>query len=96
MMGVSPQHGMDGDPSPAAAPVMPGGKSRTVPHFQFAARTGRVDWRRLAAVDVDRMAREMDVGVLQKLLQSVTFCNIESEDLSDVDPNIVKLFRLSQ
>lgn len=88
MMGFSQQSAPAPAPATAAPPVMP--------RFQFAPRTGRVDWRRVASVNIDRMARDMDVEVLQKLLRNVAFCDIEGEDLSDVDPNVVKLFRLSQ
>lgn len=34
--------------------------------------------------------------MLKKSLQNVTFCDIETEDLRYIDPNIVKLFQTSQ
>ena len=40
--------------------------------------------------------RELDVDCLQRNLTNLTFCDIESEDLSDTDPNFIKLFRLAQ
>lgn len=39
----------------------------------------------LAAVDVDRIAREMDFQALQDNLEQITFCNIEGEVVSCSD-----------
>ena len=36
----------------------------------------------LAAVDVDRIARETDFQALQDNLEQITFCNIEGEVVS--------------
>ena len=36
----------------------------------------------LAAVDVDRIARDMDFQALQDNLEQITFCNIDSEVVS--------------
>lgn len=38
----------------------------------------------------------MDVRTLQQVLDNVTYCDIESECLDNVDQNYVKLFQLSQ
>lgn len=63
----------------------------------FNRRNERIDWRRmgktssrenvdqtdfLAAVDVDRIARDMDFQALQDNLEQITFCNIDSEVVS--------------
>jgi hypothetical protein len=40
--------------------------------------------------------RELDVESLQRNLTNITFCDIESEDLGNVDSNFIKLFRLAQ
>ncbi|XP_028392476.1 uncharacterized protein LOC114517034 [Dendronephthya gigantea] len=65
--------------------------------FTFKKRSERVDWRKLAAVDVNRIARELDFKSLQENIMNITFCNIEAEmDSHLVDPNFVKLFQLSQ
>ena len=40
--------------------------------------------------------RELDVSCLQKNLTNITFCDIEGEDLSNTDPNFIKLFRIAQ
>ncbi len=36
----------------------------------------------LAAVDVDRIARDMDFQALQDNLEQITFCNIDAEIVS--------------
>ncbi|CAD5118268.1 DgyrCDS6986 [Dimorphilus gyrociliatus] len=65
--------------------------------FHFRQRQERIDWRRLAAIDVDSVARNLDFQTLQENIMNVTFCNIESEiDTRNVDPNFLKLFKLSQ
>lgn len=39
----------------------------------------------LAAVDVERIAREMDFQVLQENLEQITLCNIDGEVVSEED-----------
>ncbi|KAI8503930.1 Zinc finger protein dzip1 [Branchiostoma belcheri] len=65
--------------------------------FQFRKRFERVDWRKIASVDVDRISRELDFHSLQDNIMNITFCDIQQEvDLRMVDPTFVKLFRLAQ
>eukprot|EP00112_Aurelia_sp_Birch-Aquarium-sp1_P017815 Seg417.17 transcript_id=Seg417.17/GoldUCD/mRNA.D3Y31 product="Zinc finger protein DZIP1L" protein_id=Seg417.17/GoldUCD/D3Y31 len=65
--------------------------------FSFRKRHSKVDWRRLAAVDVDRIAREVDVQTLQDNIAHVAFCDVENElSLREVDVNLIKLFKLAQ
>ncbi|XP_014676832.1 PREDICTED: zinc finger protein DZIP1L-like [Priapulus caudatus] len=65
--------------------------------FMFRKRTERLDWRLLASVDIDRIAREVDLTALQDNISNITFCNIERElDFSDVDSNFVKVYKLAQ
>lgn len=68
--------------------------------LHFRPRTEPIDWRRLAALDVDRVAREMDVGVLQDFIKAVTFCALEGERCPNcngpADPSLIKLVRMSQ
>ncbi|XP_073707826.1 cilium assembly protein DZIP1 isoform X2 [Garra rufa] len=70
------------------------------PPFKFRARRENVDWRRINAVDVDRVASELDFHTLQDHITEVTFCNVEGERCqrcqSPVDPALIKLFRLAQ
>ncbi|NXY75932.1 DZIP1 protein, partial [Glareola pratincola] len=70
------------------------------PAFQFRGRHEAPDWRRLSAVDVGRVSREGDVGVLQEHLEHVTFCSAERERCphcqGPADPLLLKLLRLAQ
>ena len=47
--------------------------------FSFRKRVERVDWRKIASVDVDNIARTMDFSTLQANIMNVTFCNLEAE-----------------
>lgn len=68
--------------------------------FRFRSRTEPIDWRRLSALDVDRVARDMDVSTLQDFIMTITFCALEGERCPNcrgpVDPSLVKLLRMSQ
>lgn len=65
--------------------------------FGFRKKNARLDWRKLAAVDLDRVAREIDIYTLQENIDHITYCNIEAElDTRMMDPNFIKLFKLSQ
>ncbi|KAM7031203.1 cilium assembly protein DZIP1 [Passerculus sandwichensis] len=78
----------------------PGAGPAAFPAFQFRVRHENPDWRRLSTVDVERVAREGDVAVLQALLEHVTFCNAERECCphcqGPADPLLLKLLRLAQ
>ncbi|XP_012939036.1 zinc finger protein DZIP1L [Aplysia californica] len=72
----------------------PGGKNGG---FSFRKRVERVDWRKIASVDVDNISRTLDFTTLQENIMNLTFCNLEAElDIRSVDPNFVKLFKLAQ
>ncbi|XP_039292326.1 zinc finger protein DZIP1L isoform X2 [Nilaparvata lugens] len=65
--------------------------------FNFSLYKGRVDWKKLGAVDVDRLISEKDLELLSDLLRNVTNLNLESDfDVKVLDPDFVKLFRLAQ
>ncbi|GCB70679.1 hypothetical protein scyTo_0010828, partial [Scyliorhinus torazame] len=68
--------------------------------FKFRTRHETVDWRRFSAIDVDRVARELDVATLQENIMSVTFCTLDSERCpwcqNPVDPVLLKVFKLAQ
>ncbi|XP_076134946.1 cilium assembly protein DZIP1L isoform X1 [Alosa pseudoharengus] len=68
--------------------------------FHFRVRTEPVDWRRIGALDVDRVGREMDIGLLQEHVTGVTFCDVSGERCphcrGSVDPALVKVLRMSQ
>ncbi|XP_022098690.1 zinc finger protein DZIP1L-like isoform X2 [Acanthaster planci] len=79
--------------TPRAVPVtMNGG-----PGFTFQKRHERIDWRRMASVDVNRVMQELDFATLQDVIMTVTFCDITAEvDMRAIDANFIKLFQLSQ
>lgn len=68
--------------------------------FHFRVRSEPVDWRRIGALDVDLVAREMDIGLLQEHITGVTFCDVGSERCphcrGSLDPALVKVLRMSQ
>ncbi|XP_019398513.1 PREDICTED: zinc finger protein DZIP1L isoform X2 [Crocodylus porosus] len=74
----------------------PGG----IPAFKFQSRHDSIDWRRFSAIDVERVARELDVTTLQESINSVTFCNLDSEKCpycqQPVDPVLLKVFKMAQ
>lgn len=74
--------------------------SGPLPFFQFRPRLESVDWRRLSAIDVDKVAGAVDVLTLQENIMNITFCKLEDEKCphcqSGVDPVLLKLIRLAQ
>ncbi|XP_027631373.1 zinc finger protein DZIP1L [Tupaia chinensis] len=74
--------------------------AHALPTFKFQPRRETVDWRRISALDVDRVARELDVATLQENIAGVTFCNLDREACSrcgqPVDPVLLKVLRLAQ
>eukprot|EP00600_Ochromonadales_sp_CCMP1393_P003028 CAMPEP_0174989194 /NCGR_PEP_ID=MMETSP0004_2-20121128/20579_1 /TAXON_ID=420556 /ORGANISM="Ochromonas sp., Strain CCMP1393" /LENGTH=1304 /DNA_ID=CAMNT_0016242561 /DNA_START=94 /DNA_END=4008 /DNA_ORIENTATION=- len=65
--------------------------------FFFQQRRGHLNLRSLAAVNIEKLVREVDVDTLQAHVENITFCNLREEDLRYLtDPQIVKLFRVSQ
>uniref|UniRef100_A0A1B6K7G2 C2H2-type domain-containing protein n=1 Tax=Homalodisca liturata TaxID=320908 RepID=A0A1B6K7G2_9HEMI len=66
-------------------------------NFTFNLYRGRVDWKKLEVVEIDRIVRDQDVELLNIYMDSVTNCNLDSEyDVKILDPNFIKLFRLAQ
>lgn len=72
----------------------------SLPPFRFRTRRENVDWRRISALDVDRVASELDFQTLQDHITGVTFCSVDAERCqrcqAPVDASLLKLFRLSQ
>ncbi|XP_061492561.1 cilium assembly protein DZIP1L [Rhineura floridana] len=70
------------------------------PAFKFQLRRDMIDWRRFSAIDVDRVARELDLATLQENINSITFCNLDAEKCpycqQPVDPVLLKVFKMSQ
>ncbi|XP_057194842.1 cilium assembly protein DZIP1 isoform X2 [Triplophysa rosa] len=95
-----PSSGSQNRPAMSGPLTSSGVGTAVPPPFKFRARRESVDWRRFNAVDVDRVACEMDFDALQEHITAVTFCNVEGERCprcqSPVDPALIKLFRLAQ
>ena len=51
---------------------------------------------RAASVNIEGIVRNLDIDTLQDNLINIAFCDIEAEDLRNVDPNFIKMFKLSQ
>ena len=70
------------------------------PQFIFKDRQssgGRINWRQLMNVDLDKVTKEIDLQTLETLLNNVTYANLDREDLERLgDQHFVKLFRISQ
>ncbi|KAM8977480.1 LOW QUALITY PROTEIN: cilium assembly protein DZIP1 [Pelodytes ibericus] len=68
--------------------------------FKFRTRHETVDWRRIGAIDVDKVVNELNFETLQDNLINITFCNLENETCpgchKSMDPLFLKLFRLAQ
>lgn len=47
--------------------------------FAFRQRFERLDWRKIAAIDIDQISRTLDFQALQENIMNITFCNLESE-----------------
>ncbi|NWH21839.1 DZI1L protein, partial [Grus americana] len=89
-------------PMPAGMPGASPGLTIPVdiPPFHFQPRRVGVDWRRFGAIDVERVAREVDVAALQDHIASVTFCNLDGERCphcgQPADPVLLKVLRMAQ
>ncbi|TVK90597.1 Zinc finger protein DZIP1L [Bagarius yarrelli] len=88
---------------------MPGQTSPTSPSwsasipthpFHFRPRIEPLDWRRMAALDVDRVDKETDINMLQDFISAVTFCAVEGERCPQcrcpIDTTLLKVLRMSQ
>ncbi|XP_069474139.1 cilium assembly protein DZIP1L isoform X2 [Ambystoma mexicanum] len=71
-----------------------------IPAFKFQPRRDSIDWRRFSAIDVDRVAHELDVATLQENIGSITFCSLEGERCpycqQPVDPVLLKVLKMAQ
>ncbi|XP_074768241.1 cilium assembly protein DZIP1L [Athene noctua] len=71
-----------------------------IPPFHFQTRRVSVDWRRFSAIDVERVAREVDVAALQEHITGVTFCDLDGERCphcgQPADPVLLKVLRMAQ
>ena len=63
-----------------ASSYMPKGSNAR--SFAFRKRFERIDWRKMASIDIDHIARTLDFNALQENIMNITFCNIEGELVS--------------
>ena len=64
--------------------------------FRFQRRHGRLDWRKLSSVDIDRVMRDVELDALEDNLENITFAEISEDDLRYfTDSNFLKLFRMA-
>uniref|UniRef100_A0A8C4UJY8 C2H2-type domain-containing protein n=1 Tax=Falco tinnunculus TaxID=100819 RepID=A0A8C4UJY8_FALTI len=91
-------------PMPGATGILGASPGLTIPvdipPFHFQPRRVSVDWRRFSAIDVEQVAREVDVATLQEHISGVTFCNLDGERCphcgQPADPVLLKVLRMAQ
>jgi hypothetical protein len=65
--------------------------------FHFCQRQGSLNLKSVRAIDLDRVVRETDVDVLQMNIENIAFSELREEDVRCMsDPDVIKLFRISQ
>lgn len=65
--------------------------------FFFRQRKGKLNLRKLEAIDLEKVIREVDVDLLQQCIENITFSEFQDYDIHYLtDKQIVKLFKLSQ
>ncbi len=67
------------------------------PGFCFQQRRSKIDVRSISKLDLDKIVREVDVEMLQKSLENITFGKLELDDLKYMpDDLIIRLFQVAQ
>ena len=65
--------------------------------FTFQPRRGQLDLRSITNLDVDRIAREVDIDSLQTCLENITFSSISQDDLNLYSNDcFIRLFQIAQ
>lgn len=88
-----------GNGAPAISPFAKPSQPQT--KFQFQARHGDINWRKLARVDMDELVATVDVATLQEFVDQLVFCDTQPNNdhrgrRHFKDPRFVQLFRLTQ
>ncbi|KAF7996787.1 hypothetical protein HCN44_002433 [Aphidius gifuensis] len=66
-------------------------------YFNMHRTKVRVDWNRISTIDIDSVIRDRDFLTIDENVNNVVDYSLENEyDVKILDPNFVKLFRLSQ
>ncbi|KAM6326709.1 LOW QUALITY PROTEIN: cilium assembly protein DZIP1L [Podargus strigoides] len=73
---------------PGASP----GLSIPVGPFHFQPCQASVDWNHFSTIEVEQVARDMNVAMLQEHLSSITFCNC----CLPTEPILLKVLRMAQ
>jgi hypothetical protein len=69
----------------------------TPARFIFRPRTGRLNWRLLHSLDLDRVVHDGDVETIQAHMDNVMFARFEREDFEQyTDECIIKVVKLAQ
>ncbi|KAM8953872.1 cilium assembly protein DZIP1L [Pelodytes ibericus] len=75
-------------------------KASHIQSFRFRPRRDGIDWRRFSAIDVERIASELDISTLQESINSITYCNLDGERCpycqQPVDPVLLKVLKIAQ
>ncbi|XP_065178390.1 cilium assembly protein DZIP1L-like isoform X1 [Sycon ciliatum] len=64
--------------------------------FSFRPRVNRLDWRKIASIDVNSVIMGRDFKALEGNLVNLTFCNVELEQSPSLDRNFMKVVKLLQ
>ncbi|OQV16485.1 putative Zinc finger protein DZIP1L [Hypsibius exemplaris] len=88
-------------PNPATPTGMPPGRleqpASNAFSMIFRKKYERLDWRKLAAIDLERIYKTQDTTTLQENLTQMAFFDLEEELRSvDIKPQFTKLFQLMQ
>ena len=77
-------------------PAMAG--SANLPAFAFSRRRSRLNWRLISAINLEKVFQEVNLSALESVLENITFSDIDLEEdwQKTLDPNFVKIFKLSQ
>lgn len=66
-------------------------------NFTFKQRAGRLNWRQIQGLDLNRIIETGDVLSLQSMLENIAYASLDREDLERFsDSSLMKLFKLSQ
>ena len=49
------------------------------PTFKFQPRRGKLDWRSLSAVDLEKVQRDVDIDTLEKHLPGLAFADVTKD-----------------
>ncbi|OXA55186.1 Zinc finger protein DZIP1L [Folsomia candida] len=65
--------------------------------FYFQRRSERLDWRKIASLDLEKVIQNVDTEELDEFVTPILFCRADSEfDENKIDPGFIKVFKLCQ